>query len=501
MKLHFPLVLIVVLATGCSGVFNPLPRNSYQSTSVEARQVRLDASVHERSDLLHNYLMGELALKREQTDQALEYFAQTSKRLKSPIDRFHQNLALLYFKNGDIQSALVEVDRELHANPTDWQAQYLKAGLLFASGHLDAVRAYYNLSKKSNRKRPEPLMQEYRLACYEGKNFLAGKLANKLVQDFSAVAQILSIDSKDLERCLEPSELGIKLALYYLQAGATEETLRELYVLLHLDPENAQARLALANTYVGLSRRQDAIKELLKIQPDQELYVRARTLASFYARQDQNLDQAEQIITEAWQASDQSSSLLPFYIAILRDVDKDEEALELLRDRLSQEPENADLWYEYGILLHISGDVDGSIAAMEKTLELSPKHAPALNHIAYTLAEEERDLDRALALVQQSLQLSPGDASFIDTLGWVYFKQGRLKQAEEELLRAVELSNSEWIIVEHYADVLTESGRGAQALDFYRQALEYINDHDLRDHESQSGAKRLKNKIGKLSDQ
>ena len=59
-----------------------------------------------------------------------------------------------------------------------------------------------------------------------------------------------------------------------------------------------------------------------------------------------------------------------------------------------------------------------------------PEDANALNSLGYMLAERGERLDEAVQLVQRALKIEPDNPSFLDSLGWAYFQQGRLDQAD-----------------------------------------------------------------------
>ena len=65
-----------------------------------------------------------------------------------------------------------------------------------------------------------------------------------------------------------------------------------------------------------------------------------------------------------------------------------------------------------------------------------PKNPDALNSLAYMLAERGQKLDEAIGLVQRALAIDPGNGAYLDTLGWAYYKQNRVDQAEAPLREA-----------------------------------------------------------------
>jgi rhomboid protease GluP len=67
--------------------------------------------------------------------------------------------------------------------------------------------------------------------------------------------------------------------------------------------------------------------------------------------------------------------------------------------------------------------------------------AAANNGYAWTLADKlNRSFDEAEKYAKAGLTARPDDAAIVDTLAWIYYKQGRYKEALNEQLRAVKLA-------------------------------------------------------------
>ena len=92
---------------------------------------------------------------------------------------------------------------------------------------------------------------------------------------------------------------------------------------------------------------------------------------------------------------------------------------------------------------------DRAVAKFETCLALDPEFADALNYLAYLWAVRGERLDEALRHVQTALSLDPQNAAYLDTLGWVYFQQGRYKEALDFLLQADEIRPNDAEILEH----------------------------------------------------
>ena len=80
------------------------------------------------------------------------------------------------------------------------------------------------------------------------------------------------------------------------------------------------------------------------------------------------------------------------------------------------------------------------------------------------------------------MKLEPNNGAFLDSLGWVYFKLGRLDEAFDYLDEAVKLiaGAGDPVVRGHLADVLAKRGEHGAAIDQYAKAIAHA-DPELRD--------------------
>ena len=108
----------------------------------------------------------------------------------------------------------------------------------------------------------------------------------------------------------------------------------------------------------------------------------------------------------------------------------------------------------------------------DKAIHLDPTSDLIKNNYAYRLALAKIDLDKALQLATDINKSSPGQPHFIDTKGWVLFQLDRFEDAINYFKQAVQLNNSDKVIVEHYGDALFKMGNIAEAITYWNKALE-----------------------------
>jgi tetratricopeptide (TPR) repeat protein len=123
-----------------------------------------------------------------------------------------------------------------------------------------------------------------------------------------------------------------------------------------------------------------------------------------------------------------------------------------------------------------SGDFKSAETTLREILSESPNNPIAQNNLGYFLAERSEKLDEALRLIQQALKSDPDNPSYLDSLGWVYFKQGKFDQAEENLKKALKLDAGSATIHEHLGDVYQKQGKTELAKTAWQKALTLSSD-------------------------
>ena len=60
-----------------------------------------------------------------------------------------------------------------------------------------------------------------------------------------------------------------------------------------------------------------------------------------------------------------------------------------------------------------------------------------LNYYGYMLADRGERLDEAVTMLQRALAEDPNNPAYLDSLGWAYFKQNKLAEAEAYIRKAL----------------------------------------------------------------
>jgi Tfp pilus assembly protein PilF len=108
----------------------------------------------------------------------------------------------------------------------------------------------------------------------------------------------------------------------------------------------------------------------------------------------------------------------------------------------------------------------------EEALKIDPRSHLVLNNYSYSLAERGLQLQRALEMAKDAVKAEPENASYLDTIGWVYYKLSKYRQAEEYITRAVKTDKASPVVHEHLGDIYFQLGQKEKALEFWQKAFE-----------------------------
>ncbi|HMF96140.1 MAG TPA: tetratricopeptide repeat protein, partial [Vicinamibacterales bacterium] len=153
------------------------------------------------------------------------------------------------------------------------------------------------------------------------------------------------------------------------------------------------------------------------------------------------------------------------------DVDRGPQALKVLQDAQAKFPHDDSIAFELGTVYDKQKKFAEAEAAFRSVLSRDPENAIALNYLGYMLAERGERLDESVDYLQKALQIEPDNGSYLDSLGWAYFKSDKLDLAEANLKRAADQLRTNSVIQDHYGDVLAKLGRYDEAIAAYTRAL------------------------------
>ncbi|TAK33679.1 MAG: tetratricopeptide repeat protein [Saprospiraceae bacterium] len=111
--------------------------------------------------------------------------------------------------------------------------------------------------------------------------------------------------------------------------------------------------------------------------------------------------------------------------------------------------------------------------AFEEALKINANDPLVLMNYSHFLAARNEHLDKAKDLATRLVKAAPGTAGAEDALAFVLYKMKDYKTAKDWLEKALQHGGqSNPVVLEHYGDVLFQTGNTAQALEYWQEALE-----------------------------
>ena len=386
--------------------------------------------------------------------------------------------AFFYLRGGQTEKARAAFKSLSDADPKDTRSRFYLAEALS-----DLER--YDEADKLYRSLLEVTPDDADVLASFGISQVAQKKYDEATKAFRSLLAV-----KDL-----PDNLVVlantQLSLIELQKGNYDAALTMTKpVLLFNDKINVQA----VNIALDALRRQKKYNEALGLllplveKFGSDPFVNARYIEMLVRAGEK--DQAKQLA--ATQAKFGARNTIATAEAYIQAEDF-EDAIAFVRDSLKSKPEDIDLNFALGSAYERAGNKQSAEKVFLDILAKHPDHAQTLNYLGYMWAESGTNLERAADMLKKAVAAEPRNGAYIDSLGWVYFRQGNLEMAEKYLTDASHLLPRDATVREHLADVAAKRGNVQRALKLYREAL-------MLEPEPKDEAK-LKTKIAELEKQ
>ena len=152
---------------------------------------------------------------------------------------------------------------------------------------------------------------------------------------------------------------------------------------------------------------------------------------------------------------------------------QDIEAVQALERAITMNENSVDAIGSLAMVYNEMQRYEQSDSLYERALKLDPNNHLILNNYGYSLSERGLQLERALEMSKRAVDQQPTNQSYLDTKGWIYFRLGQYREAEQLILKAIELGSKSPVLHEHLGDVYYKMNQKVKALEFWRKALEF----------------------------
>ncbi len=445
-----------------------------------------EALSEEPNNLTYHLLQANLYIRQNKYPEAIRHYGK-AEQIDPDNPEVLLRLGLLYGYNGQFRESERLFRRILRQQDGFYAAHLALARLLRQTERTSEAAASYEQALRLNWSKE----LAYELAqLYRSEGFLAEALRvyttitdNDHLDERAALSRIQTLlDLGDNSQALRelrnlrgftrtPDQIDIitsKVLLRLERPAPARELLKEVT----RRGASSEARYMLALLAFQEGDQPTALDWLQQIAADSAEFEEALYLQVRILEEMKQHDRAIALLEGHLRQTEGRRPILYSLLAALRQRQgKGAAAIALLAEAVAGNPDNPRLLFDYGMALERQGLSTSAVAMMERVLQSQPDHPEALNFIGYTWADEGVNLQQAREYIERANRLRPDNGFIIDSLGWVYYRLGRLADAARELERAQTLVPDDPNIHDHLGDVYRSLGRHQEALAAYRQAL------------------------------
>jgi len=174
-------------------------------------------------------------------------------------------------------------------------------------------------------------------------------------------------------------------------------------------------------------------------------------------------------------------------------------ALDRANKYLSHDPNSQQLLIFKSICLSELEQNAEALEAMEAAYQLDSSGPAVNNNLGYLYAQNGIKLDVAERMIRRALSESPNEVSYKDSLGWVFYKQGKIEQAgrvfEKILADPSKIGADHPVIYDHAGDTLWRLGKSERAVKLWREAAKSAEKTERKTLEIRQVLKKAGKKI------
>lgn len=319
------------------------------------------------------------------------------------------------------------------------------------------------------------------------KNFSAAHPDNKDVRLFYArtlLDQKRYADAREQFQKLlaadpDNAELAFAIALLSLQMGELDRAEKELQeTLLHGKKDADTVHYYLGQLNEAKKDDTTALAQYHQVLEGDYVYS-ARMREAYLLNKTGKLNEARAVLKSTPAANEQQQVTLIIADAqLLRDAKQYDTSYQVLADALKTFPNQQQLMFEVAMAADKLGKDEVFEQTLRKLLQLAPDHAQAYNALGYSYLEHNVHIEEGMKLVEKAYQIEPDDAAIIDSVGWGYYRLGKLDKSAEYLRRAF-ANNPDPEIAAHLGEVLWTQGNKDEAKKIWNEAMKANPENDI----------------------
>jgi tetratricopeptide (TPR) repeat protein len=478
-----------------------------------------------------NFNLSDIYFAQKDWSRSLECINLYLQSQPTGLEAYERKLALLRklsVKNSEILRQLLE---HANADPNNTPLRLLYARELASSGrHSDAEKEYLEQARKSPT--PEVYRGLFALYAAEGRPGSERMLkefndcltkadkhedhpqelaaAERAAGQGRAMLAVLRDDPMLVKAVLESAgpkiggdELASQTRLFLAVLADRTRQLdlaEQLYRSCLKDLNRFDNRRDEQEVYSGLlrilwrARKYDDIVKVCQQGLKQSRFTNRVVFHTDLARALDQLGKSEEALKQANQAVEAAGARENLYarrirILILADMERYDQAIaecQAMLKEFTEKEDIRDIRYALSSVYSLQHDYARAEEQLQILLETDPTDAVVRNDLGYTWADQGKNLDEAEKLIRAALELdhkqrtsdvkdgNEDNAAYIDSLAWVLFRKGKVREALKELEKASAMPEGadDPVVWDHLGDVCYRLEDKARARSAWQKAIE-----------------------------
>ena len=371
----------------------------------------------------------------------------------------------LMLKNGMVERVIAEAERDVETSPHNVENYLILAHLYVESKRDSLAEVTYKRALAQNNNDPK-LLLDYAMLLTR---------TNRSVQSLQLYHRFFALPTVEAERKLDLFRILVRNQhLFENYKTAYEGFLGSMFALHPNNDEVLETYISFLVLMEQADKAAAVLKQRLATQatPKKEILTDISQLERLLNRP----DSATHYVVRAIKHYPQDAELHLRHGWLLHEQGRDAEAVAALKEALpiaESDSVRCVVWCQIGDTESALHNVKQASKAYDKALRLDADNSTALNNYAYMLANEGVRLKAAEKMALRATELSKDNATFLDTLAWVYYKLGDYPTAKRYMQLALSFDKrSSAELALHYGDILDAMGEGFMAQTYWKKALE-----------------------------
>ena len=275
------------------------------------------------------------------------------------------------------------------------------------------------------------------------------------------------------------------------QKNIPNSYLKILYEISHyLEPTLGNSNYFLADLYTNEKNYEIALNKLSRIKQNSFLFLYSQ-IKKYKILNVINKKKSNLLLDSIKEQFPKNRELLFLMANKYRDQNECPKAIKIYDELIKRSTNNNNYNYLKAICLEKLDKWKDSKKLLTELISTNPNDAYVLNYLSYSMAIRNEDLHLAKKFILKALKIENNNGYFLDTLGWIQFKQNDIDEAIKTIQMAIELEPNNSEIIDHLGDIYYKIGRKKEAIYEWNKALLGNANYELK--------KSIKSKLKKYN--